>query len=413
VTPGVSEGEDSTMVDLYSPDTYVDGAPHAEFARLRREDPVFWQEIPGQAGYWAVLRHADVVHVSRNPVLFSCETGGVVLEDLDPERLARMRDMLLSMDPPRHIAYRKPLAPEFAQRVIAGMADQIRTITSEIFDRCADNEDVEFVHEVVGPLPTQVIGRLFGLPEKDWDWLHRLAQMNTSGQDPDLNPDGDLSEAGSADSSMQMAMYGMAFAAERRKIEPQGDLMDVILGQEFDGRFLTDPDIGSLLVQMITAGNDTTVSMLAGGLWALLDHPEQLQALRNDPSLIPAAVEEILRWFNPLHYFRRTATEDVELGGKRIAKGDKVAMYYTSANRDEAVFDDPQLFDITRSPNPQLSFGIGEHFCLGVHLARLEGRIFFEELLARFSKIEIIGQPERVRSNLNNGVKRLPVRLTV
>jgi cytochrome P450 len=188
--------------------------------------------------------------------------------------------------------------------------------------------------------------------------------------------------------------------------------MDVILGREFDGRFLTDPDIGSLLVQMITAGNDTTVSMLAGGLWTLLEHPEQLQALRNDPSLIPAAVEEILRWFNPLLYFRRTATEDVELGGKRIAKGDKVAMYYTSANRDEAVFEDSQGFDITRSPNPQLSFGIGEHFCLGVHLARLEGRIFFEELLARFSKIELTGEPERVRSNLNNGVKRLPVRLT-
>jgi len=320
--------------------------------------------------------------------------------------------MLLSMDPPRHIAYRKPLAPEFAQRVIAGMADQIRSITSEIFDHCSDGQDVELVHHVVGPLPTQVIGRLFGLPEEDWDRLHRLSQMNTSGQDPELNPDGDLTEAGSADSSMQMAMYGMAFAAERRKMEPQGDLMDVILGREFDGRFLTDPDIGSLLVQMITAGNDTTVSMLAGGLWTLLEHPEQLQALRNDPSLIPAAVEEILRWFNPLHYFRRTATEDVELGGKRIAKGDKVAMYYTSANRDEAVFEDSQGFDITRSPNPQLSFGIGEHFCLGVHLARLEGRIFFEELLARFSKIELTGEPERVRSNLNNGVKRLPVRLT-
>ena len=401
------------MVDLYSPDTYIDGAPHEEFARLRREDPVYWQEIPGQAGYWAVLRHADVVHVSRNPVLFSCEAGGVVLEDLDPERLARMRNMLLSMDPPRHIAYRKPLAPEFAQRAVAGMADQIRSITSEIFDHCTDGQDVELVHHVVGPLPTQVIGRLFGLPEEDWDRLHRLSQMNTSGQDPDLNPDGDLTEAGSADSSMQMAMYGRAFAAERRKMEPQGDLMDVILGREFDGRFLTDPDIGSLLVQMITAGNDTTVSMLAGGLWTLLEHPEQLQALRNDPSLIPAAVEEILRWFNPLHYFRRTATEDVELGGKRIAKGDKVAMYYTSANRDEAVFEDSQKFDSTRTPNPQLSFGIGEHFCLGVHLARLEGRIFFEELFARFSKIELTGQPERVRSNLTNGVKKLPVRLTV
>ncbi len=400
-------------IDLYDPDTYVDGPPHEEFARLRREDPVHWQDIPGQPGYWAVLRHADVVQVSREPLVFSCEAGGVVLEDLDPERLARMRDMLLSMDPPRHIAYRKPLAPEFAQRVMAGLTDQIRSITTEIFDRAAEMGEVEFVEDVVGPLPTQVIGRLFGLPEEDWGRLHRWAQMNTSGQDPDLNPDGDLSEAGSADSSMQMAMYGMAFAASRRSMEPQGDLMDVILGQQFDGRFLTDGDIGSLLVQMITAGNDTTVTMMAGGLWALLDHPDQLEALRSDSSLIPGAVEEILRWFNPLHYFRRTATEDVTLGGQRIAKGDKVAMYYTSANRDETVFSDSQQFDIRRSPNPQLSFGIGEHFCLGVHLARLEGRIFFEELLRRFSDIEQSGPPERVRSNLNNGVKRLPVMLSV
>jgi cytochrome P450 len=401
------------MVDLYSPDTYVNGAPFEEFTRLQHEAPVYWQEIPGQDGYWAVLRHADVVHVSRNPRLFSCEEGGVVLEDLDPDRLARMRDMLLSMDPPRHIAYRKPLAPEFAQRVIAGMSDQIRAITSEIFAGAASRKDVEFVHEVVGPLPTQVIGQLFGLPEQDWDWLHRLAQMNTSGQDPDLNPDGDLSEAGSADSSLQMAMYGMAFANDRRKLEPQGDLMDVILGQEFNGRFLSDADIGSLLVQMITAGNDTTVTMLAGGLWALLDHPEQLQLLRTQPELIPSAVEEILRWFNPLHYFRRTATEDVELRGSSIRKGDKVAMYYTAANRDEEVFADAQRFDITRSPNPHLSFGIGEHFCLGVHLARLEGRVFFEELLRNFSTIELMGEPERVRSNLNNGVKKLPVRLSI
>ena len=399
------------VIDLYSPDTYVNGAPHEEFTRLRREDPVHWQDIPGQAGYWAVLRHADVVHVSRNPRLFSCEAGGVVLEDLDPARLARMRDMLLSMDPPRHISYRKPLAPEFAQRVIAGMGEQIRLITREIFTESKKLNDVDFVHDVVGPLPTQVIGQLFGLPEKDWEWLHRLAQMNTSGQDPDLNPDGDLSEAGSADSSMQMAMYGMAFAADRRASHPQGDLMDVILGQEFDGRYLTDADIGSLLVQMITAGNDTTVTMMAGGLWALLDHPDQLTLLRNDPALIPSAIEEILRWFNPLHYFRRTATEDVELNGAHIRRGDKVAMYYTSANRDEAVFADSQRFDITRSPNPQLSFGIGEHFCLGVHLARLEGRIFFEELLTSFPGIALTGKPERVRSNLNNGVKRLPVRL--
>ncbi len=399
------------MIDLYSPDTYVDGPPHAELSRLRRECPVVWQDIPGQEGYWAVLRHADVVHVSRNPRLFSCEAGGVVLEDLDPERLARMRDMLLSMDPPRHVAYRKPLAPQFAQRVMAGLADQIRQITTEIFAEAAERQEVEFVHDVVGPLPTQVIGRLFGLPESDWEWLHRLAQMNTSGQDPDLNPDGDLSEAGSADSSLQMALYGMSFAAERRAADPQGDLMDVILGQEFDGRYLTDADIGSLLVQMITAGNDTTVTMLVGGLWALIDHPEQFALLRARPDLIPSAVEEILRWFNPLHYFRRTATADTEIGGVAIREGEKVAMFYTSANRDEEVFADSQRFDIERSPNPHLSFGIGEHFCLGVHLARLEGRVFFEELLRGFSSIELNGRPERVRSNLNNGVKRLPVRL--
>ncbi|MEI7623348.1 MAG: cytochrome P450, partial [Actinomycetes bacterium] len=199
-------------IDLYDPDTYSASVPHEDFATLRREDPVHWQDMPGQPGYWAVLRHADVVHVSRHPELFSCEAGGVVVEDLDPERLARMRDMLLSMDPPRHIAYRKPLAPEFAQRVMASMDEQIRAITNETFDRAALAGDVEFVHDVVGPIPTQVIGQLFGLPEEDWAWLHRLAQMNTSGQDPDLNPDGDLSEAGSADSSIQMAMYGMAFA---------------------------------------------------------------------------------------------------------------------------------------------------------------------------------------------------------
>ena len=400
-------------IDLYDPDTYSASVPHEDFATLRRKDPVHWQDMPGQPGYWAVLRHADVVHVSRHPELFSCEAGGVVVEDLDPERLARMRDMLLSMDPPRHIAYRKPLAPEFAQRVMASMDEQIRAITNETFDRAALAGDVEFVHDVVGPIPTQVIGQLFGLPEEDWAWLHRLAQMKTSGQDPDLNPDGDLSEAGSADSSIQMAMYGMAFAEARRSQDPRGDLMDVILGQQFDGRFLTDADIGSMLVQMITAGNDTTVTMMAGGLWALLEHPKQMEVLRSTPSVLPSAVEEILRWFNPLHYFRRTATQDVELRGSTIKAGDKVAMYYTSANRDEEVFDDPQRFDITRSPNPHLSFGIGEHFCLGVHLARLEGRIFFQELLKRFSSIELIGEPERIRSNLNNGLKRLPVRLTV
>jgi cytochrome P450 len=399
------------IVDLWDPDAFVDGPPHELLTELRQTQPVYWQDMPDEPGFWTVLTHADVVHVSRNPRLFSAETGGVVLEDMDPERLARMRDMILAMDPPRHIAYRKPLAPEFARKVIAGMEDQIRTITRSILAEAALKRDVEMVHEVVGSLPTQIIGQLFGMPEADWEMLHALAERNTSGQDPEINPDGNNDEAGDADSSMQMAMYGMQFAASRRDMPPQGDLMDIILGQRFDGRYLTDGDIGSMLVQMVTAGNDTTVTMIAGGIWALLQHPDQLAELREDPSLIPGAVEEILRWHNPLHYFRRTATEDTELSGTPIAAGDKVIMYYTSANRDEKVFADSQSFDIHRSPNPQLSFGIGEHFCLGVHLARLEGRVFFEELLATFPTIELTGEPRRTRSNLNNAFKSMPVRL--
>jgi len=401
----------TVTVNLADPDAFVAGPPHEELVELRRTDPVHWQDMDGEPGFWAVLLHSDVVHVARNPNLFSAEAGGVVLEDMDPDRLARMRDMLLSMDPPRHVAYRKPLAPEFRAKVIAGLEPQVRQITRDILSTAAEEDEVEMVHEVVGSLPTQVIGQLFGLPEADWDMLHALAERNTSGQDPEISQSGRTDEAGDADSSMQMALYGMQFAASRRQVPPQGDLMDIILGEEFNGRMLTDADIGSLLVQMITAGNDTTVTMIVGGIWSLLQHPDQLAELRADPSLIPQAVEEILRWHPPLHYFRRTATADCELSGTRIAAGDKVAMYYTSANRDERVFDDSQRFDIHRNPNPQLSFGIGEHFCLGVHLARLEGRVFFEELLSTFPSIEMAGEPRRTRSNLNNAFKAMPLRL--
>jgi cytochrome P450 len=209
-----------------------------------------------------------------------------------------------------------------------------------------------------------------------------------------------------------MAIYAMGWAARRRQEEPHEDLTSLILGSEFNGRYMTDADFGSFFVQLVTAGNDTTKTMLSSGLEALLDHPDQLDALRRDRSLIATAVEEILRYANPLHYFRRTATADVTLRGVDIKEGDKVAMYYSSANRDEEVFPEPHQFDIRRQPNPHLSFGIATHFCLGVHLARLEGRVFFEELLARFATIEMTAPPVRTRSNLNNALKSMPVRLT-
>ena len=401
-----------TATDIYSPDVYVDGPPHEAFSMLRREQPVCWQDVPGQAGYWAVLRHADVVHVARHPELFSASAGGVVIEDLEPASLESMRDMLLAMDPPRHTAYRKPVSPEFKARVIGRMEERIRAITAGILDpihaRVASpaGVEVEFVHEVGAHLPSAVVGELMGLPREDWATIHALAERNSGGQDPDI---ADPSERGS--SSVEMAMYGMGFAARRRAMPLQEDLTDVLLGSPFDGRLMTDVDFGRFFVQLVTAGNDTTRTMLSSGLLALLQHPEQLAEVRRRPEAIPGMVEEVLRWANPLHYFRRTAVTGTEISGQPIAAGDKVAMVYTSANRDEAVFDDPHSFDITRSPNPHLSFGIGAHFCLGVHLARLEGRVFFEELLARFGRVELAGEPVRQRSNLNNALKLLPVRL--
>ncbi len=393
------------MIDLYDPDLYAVAPPHQVFAELRRTQPVYFQEMPGEPGYWAVLKHADVVHVAREPTLFSASEGGVVLENLDPARLEMMRNMLLAMDPPRHVDYRRPLAPQFKARVIARMEDQIREICRDIMEAAAQAGDVEFVHDVTSALPSRVIGRIMGLPDEDLPMIHRLAEMNTSSQDADYASD--VSQG-----AIDMAMYAIEFAARRRGEEPRDDLTTLLLETDFGGHVMSDIDFGSFFVQLVTAGNDTTKTMLASGLLTLLEHPDQLALLRADRTLVPRAVEEILRYANPLHYFRRTATADTELHGVRIRAGEKVAMYYTSANRDEDVFDDPDRFDIRRDPNPHLSFGIAEHFCLGVHLARLEGRVFFEELLATFPAVELTGVPTRVRSNLNNALKSLPVRLT-
>ncbi len=414
------DGSDRTGDDLYDPDGYLDGPPHETFARLRDDDPVHWQEMPDGTGYWAVLRHADVVHVARHPVRFSAATGGVMLEDLDPDQLAMMREMLLAMDPPRHADYRRSLSPHFTARVMAGIEPRVRTVCRSIMvrtaEQSADQGEFDFVHDVCAPLPAQVIGELVGIPDEDRPLLHHWAERITGFQDDEVSVAssewGD--DEGSGDDalagSIQMAMYFIELAAQRRA-EPREDLLTLTLASEFDGKPMDDMGVGSFFVQLVTAGNDTSRTMLSSGLLALLRHPDQLAELRADPALIPAAVEEILRWANPLHYFRRTATEDTDIDGHPLAAGDKLAMIYTSANRDGLVFDDPQRFDIHRSPNPHLSFGVAEHFCLGVHLARLEARVFFEELLAAFGTIELTGEPRRQRSNLNNALKSLPVRL--
>src|SRR3954453_3031493 len=409
----------ATAPALWDPDVFTSGPPHEFLGELRRTQPVYWQDMPDEPGFWAVLPHADLTAVAREPVLYSASEGGVVLENLDPENLEQMRGMLLAMDPPKHVAYRRPLAPSFKARVIGSLEDRIRTICREINARARDVGELDFVHDVATLLPSQVVGELMGLPRDDWHQIQLWAEMNTSGQDPDIvgperaaTADDASHETGGA-GPPHMAMYAMQFAAQRRTEAPRDDLTSLILAGNFGDGPMSDLEFGIFFVQLVTAGNHTTTTGLSSGLLALLQHPDQLAEVRADPSLLPGAVEEILRYENPLHYFRRTTTADTTLHGLDIPAGDKVLMYYTSANRDETVFEDPNTFDIHRSPNPHLSFGIGEHFCLGAHLARLEGRVFFEEVLSTFSDIELTGDPVRVRSNLNAGYKRMPMRLTV
>lgn len=360
--------------------------------------------MPDGTAYWAVLRHRDVVEVSRHPERFSAAAGGVTLEDLDADSLAMMQDMLLAMDPPRHDGPRAALSAHFRSRVIAGLEPRIREICRAIIDDAGDG-DIEAVHDVCARVPAQVIGELVGIPEGDRPQIHAWAERCVGGQDPDLAT---VSADEAMDASIEMAMYAIDLAV-RRRAEPAEDLVTLLLGTEIDGELMSEVAFGSFFVQLVVAGNDTSRTMLSSAILALLQHPEQLEELRTQRTLIPSALEEVLRWSNPLHYFRRTALVDTEVAGTPIAAGDKLAMVYTSANRDAEVFADPHRFDIHRDPNPHLSFGIGQHFCLGVHLARLEGRVFLDELLDAWWHVELAGEPVRQRSNLNNALKSLPV----
>ena len=299
---------DLDEIDLYDPKGYEAAAPYETFARLRRERPVFRQAMPDGSFYWALLKHADIVGVSKRPELFSAERGGVVLEDQPPEQLEQTKNMLLMMDPPRHSELRKKAYPHFRPRQIGELEDRIRVICGELLDRGAEQGELEFVHDLAALVPSQVFGELMGIPPEDHAQINRWAEIMTGSTDPDVNPDAtDSYSSGANEGSVEMAMYGMRFAESRRAHdgEPR-DLGDLLLATEVEGQPMDDLQFAYFFVQLVTAGNDTTRTMISSGLLEMLEHPDQLEKLRADPSLAGSAVEEVLRHAPPLHYFRRT-----------------------------------------------------------------------------------------------------------
>lgn len=392
-------------VDLSDPDLFVEDIPHAAFQRLRAEAPVYWQPEKDGRGFWAITRYDDLMAVSKDPGTFSSARGGTNIFDVSEEDLSTLRLLMLNMDPPKHNKFRRLVSTGFTARMVTQLEPHVRAICADLVDRVSRRDAFDFVTEIAAELPLLVIAELLGVPARDrhqvFEWSNQLVGFD----DPEYRTsleDGKMASA-------QMWAYANRLAAERKQ-HPLGDLVSVLMQAEVDGDRLTEMEFDSFFLLLAVAGNETTRNLISGGMRALIEHPEERAKLAADPSLIPTGIEELLRWVSPLIHFRRTATRDVQMHGTLIRENDKVVIFYPSANRDERKFVNPERFDVTRSPNEHLAFGIGEHFCLGASLARLEIRLIFEELLRRLPDLEFAGPVRRLRSNFINGIKAMPVR---
>lgn len=396
-------------IDLTDHDAFVECVPHEWFSLLRREDPIHWQEEKAGPGFWCVTRYEDVREVHRNWPAFSSEVGGTSLEDLKPGDIESRKSMI-DMDPPRHDELRLLVNRRFTPRAIAAWEDHIRVVTREVLDDALARGEFDFVAAISSEIPMTVFARILGVPEEDRRYIIELGDRLLGKSDPEFgDPSQDDAHSHlpfSSPASLEFFEYGRKLAAARRK-DPRDDIVSELTAAQ-----LTQREFDVYFILLATAGNETTRHTISHGLLALLEHPDQLVRLREDPALYVTAVEEMLRWGTPVHHFRRTATADIELAGKEISRLDKVSTWLVSANRDETVFAEPSTFDVGRTPNRHVSFGPGGvHTCLGAHLARLEVRIVFEELLARVRSFELTGPVDRLRSNSFNGIKRMPIRV--
>jgi cholest-4-en-3-one 26-monooxygenase len=406
-----------TLEIVAGPHYEKNGYPHAEWAYLRKNAPVYWYDRPNVAPFWAITKHADIVEIARQPKIFlNGPRLMVATKELYNEGDELLFRHLLNMDPPEHAKYRDLVNRRFTPRAVRSLEDEVREITDDAMDELAATHrnggsmiECDFVTDVSAKVPLDVIAALLGVPKKDRPQLFRWTNEAIGSGDPEFNQGGTPME------TLQRAREGLfsyfSNLVEQRRKEPKDDLTSALGAATLDGQPLPIFEMLSYFLLLVVAGNETTRNATSGGVQAFIDNPDQWKLLQSNPALIRPAVEEIVRWISPVIQFARTATEDYQLRGQTIKKGDSMALFYPSANRDEDVFQEPFKFDITRDPNPHIAFGIGEHFCLGANLARLELEVIFRELLKRVEYVESAGPVERLRSGFVGGIKHMPVRM--
>jgi cytochrome P450 len=411
----------STLQDLSlsSSATFAAGHAHEIWRRLRREQPVSWSEATYRRdgrlrgpGFWSIVKYDDVLAISRDPATFISSKGITMgTNPDDPSPAAGLGKQMIVTDPPRHVRLRRLVNKAFTPRAVAAFEPHIRRITTEILDTIAPWGACDLVTDAAAPLPLAVICDMMGVPKEDWSLMFRLTNMVAGGGDPEYQEEGASAyQTVSAGHRQMFEYFGRVIASRRHR--RNDDLVSVLVDAEIDGERLTDEELLHFCFLLIVAGNETTRNAISGGLLALFEHPEQRERLRRAPELLPSAVEEILRWVSPVMHMARTATRDVEIRGQMIRAGERVLLWYPSANRDEEVFPDPDRFDVGRTPNEHLAFGIGEHFCLGAGLARLELRVMLAEVLQHLPDMAPAAPAERLRSTFIGGIKHLPVRYT-
>lgn len=401
-------------IDLASPESFQGGIPRDQYRYLRNEEPVYWHEDPEQGvGFWAITRQAELDYVSKNPKIFSSQEKSCLLHESDDERLALMRMQLINMDPPHHLKFRRLVRSAFTPKAVDAYTERFQEIAREIVSRAIEGGQCEFVADVASELPLIAICELMGVPLDQRGRLFELTNIMLGMDDPELTTTEE-------DGTMAMAeMFFMAQAlAEEHKADPKDDIVGVLLNGTVEDEPLTEEEFCHFFLLLIVAGNETTRTVTSHGMRLLMEHPEQYQLLVDNPELLEGALEEFLRYNPAVIAFRRTAMEDVELGGKQIKAGDKIELFYGAASADEAVFADGDVFDITRAEredirNSHRAFGVGEHFCMGSHLARLELKVIFEEILKHIRNPRLNGEVNWLRSNFISGIKSMPIAFDV